>query len=119
FSLSKILHTIKSFTSNRINKLERSAGSLWENESSDRMIRSESDLQEKFNYITRNPWDAEVVTPKEDYPWVWYPQAEFKKEKFAASFREQQAGSLRSPEGKSRSDATPQIVVGTHALLYE
>src|SRR5947207_1193482 len=119
FPLSRILHSIKSFTSNQINKIERAKSPVWETESFDRMIRSESDLQEKFNYITRNPWAAGVVTPKEDYPWVWYPEAEFKKEKFAASFREQQAGSLRSPEGKSRSDATPQIVVGTHALLYE
>jgi ATP-dependent DNA helicase RecG len=60
-----------------------------------------------------------VVTPKEDYPWVWYPEVEFKKEKFAASCREQQAGSLRSPEEERRNNPAPQIIVGTHALLYE
>ena len=119
FSLSKILHSIKSFTSNQINKVERSSGPIWEGESFDRLIRSESDLQEKFNYITRNPWEAGVVTPKEDYPWVWYPEVEFKKEKFAASCREQQAGSLRSPEEERRNNPAPQIIVGTHALLYE
>jgi RecG-like helicase/REP element-mobilizing transposase RayT len=119
FSLSKILHSIKSFTSNQINKVERSSGPIWEGESFDRLIRSESDLQEKFNYITRNPSEAGVVTPKEDYPWVWYPEVEFKKEKFAASCREQQAGSLRSPEEERRNNPAPQIIVGTHALLYE
>ena len=119
FSLSKILHSIKSFTSNQINKVERSSGPIWEGESFDRLIRSESDLQEKFNYITRNPWEAGVVTPKEDYPWVWYPEVEFKKEKFAASCREQQAGSLRSPEEERRNNPAPQIIVGTHSLLYE
>ncbi len=119
FSMSRILHSIKSFTSNQINKIERSNGPVWESESFDRMIRSERDLQEKFNYITRNPWDAGVVTPKEDYPWVWYPDVKFKNEKFAASCREQQAGSLRSPAKEPCSDLTPQIVVGTHALLYE
>ena len=120
FSLSKILHSIKSFTANQINKVERSTAPVWENESFDRMIRSESDLQEKFEYITRNPWEAGVVTDKEDYTWVWYPEAEFDKDRFAAGCRERQAGSLPSPaEAHTDRDTTPQIIVGTHALLYE
>jgi RecG-like helicase/REP element-mobilizing transposase RayT len=119
FSLSKILHSIKSFTSNRINKIERSTSPLWESESFDRLIRSESDLQEKFEYITRNPWNAEVVTRQEDYMWVWYPEVEFSKNRFAAGCREQQAGSLRSPAEESVCNTTPQVIVGTHALLYE
>ena len=36
------------------------------------MIRSEADLQEKFEDIVRNPWDAEVAAPTEDYEWIWY-----------------------------------------------
>src|SRR5947207_3053182 len=115
FSLSKILHSIKSFTANRINKIERSNAPVWENESFDRMIRSERDLQEKFEYITRNPWDAGIAKPKEDYRWVWYPRP--RQEEFAAGCRERQAGSLRSP-AEDRNNA-PQIIVGTHALLYE
>ena len=123
FSLSKILHTIKSFTANRINKIENAKGAVWESESFDRMIRSESDLQEKFQYITRNPWDAGVVKPGADYPWVWWPEmgADARTSKdapqgFAASCREGQAGSLRSPEVSSD---IPHIIIGTHALLYE
>ncbi|MEY2498744.1 MAG: ATP-dependent helicase RecG, partial [Verrucomicrobiota bacterium] len=117
FSLSKILHTIKSFTANQINKVEKTSGVVWETESFDRLIRSESDLQEKFEYITRNPWDAAVVKPGIEYPWVWYPEMERGSaanapEDFAASCREAQAGSLRSP-------SEPHIIVGTHALLYE
>ena len=119
FSLSKILHSIKSFTSNKINKLERSSGPVWEGESFDRLIRSESDLQEKFKYITRNPWDAKVAAHHEDYPWVWYPEVEFKRAKFAAGCRERQAGSLSSPADYLVRDTAPQIIVGTHALLYE
>jgi RecG-like helicase/REP element-mobilizing transposase RayT len=121
FSLSKILHTIKSFTANRINKIEHAKEPVWETESFDRMIRSESDLQEKFQYITRNPWDAGLVRPAADYPWVWWPEmvADARTSKdaphsFAASCREGQAGSLRSP-----SNNAPDIIVGTHALLYE
>jgi RecG-like helicase/REP element-mobilizing transposase RayT len=117
FSLSKILHSIKSFTANRINKIEKVNEPVWKAESFDRMIRSESDLQEKFEYITRNPWDAGIVAPGEDYRWVWYPRIEFNNDKFAPGCRERQAGSLRSP-AQDRGDA-PHFIVGTHALLYE
>jgi RecG-like helicase/REP element-mobilizing transposase RayT len=117
FSLSKILHTIKSFTANQINKVEKESSAVWETESFDRLIRSESDLQEKFQYITRNPWDAGAVKPGIEYPWVWYPEmergsSENSSEDFAASCRGAQAGSLRSP-------SEPHIIIGTHALLYE
>ncbi len=76
YSLTQILHTLKSFTAHKINELEEKGGPVWERESFDRLIRSESDLQEKFNYITRNPWDAGVVGHDEDYPWVWFPARE-------------------------------------------
>ncbi|PYK60212.1 MAG: hypothetical protein DME43_06310 [Verrucomicrobia bacterium] len=117
FSLSKILHSIKSFTANRINKIEKVNEPVWESESFDRMIRSESDLQEKFEYIMRNPWDAGIAKPTDDYPWVWYPRS--KPEEFAASCRERQAGSLRSPTEEAGNKNAPQIIVGTHALLYD
>ncbi len=116
FSLSKILHSIKSFTANRINKVKNATEAVWETESFDRVICSESDLQEKFQYITRNPWDAGAVKQGEDYRWVWYPGG-YKPGEFAASCREQQAGSLCSPE--SSRDEAPLIIIGTHALLYE
>jgi cobalamin-dependent methionine synthase I len=76
YSLTEILHTLKSFTAHKINELEEKSGPVWERESFDRVIRSESDLQEKFNYITRNPWDAGVAQPGEDYPWMWFPGKE-------------------------------------------
>ena len=117
FSLSKILHSIKSFTANRINKVENRSEPVWETESFDRLIRSESDLQEKFHYITRNPWDAGVVEPDQDYRWVWYPGS-YKAQEFAASCREGQAGSLCSPDQTPGGDV-PQIIIGTHALLYD
>ena len=104
FSLSKILRSIKSFTANRINKIEKVNEPVWESESFDRMIRSESDLQEKLEYITRNPWDAGIATPSEDYRWVWYPGP--RQEEFAAGCRQRQAGSLRSP-AEDRGGRTP------------
>jgi 5-methyltetrahydrofolate--homocysteine methyltransferase len=73
YSLTEILHTLKSFSAHKINELEEKNGAVWERESFDRLIRSESDLQEKFNYITRNPWETGVARSGEDYPWVWFP----------------------------------------------
>ena len=118
FSLSTILHSIKSFTATQINKVENTRKSVWETESFDRLIRSETDLREKFEYITRNPWDTGVVKQSEDYRWVYYPGRAHAQE-FAASYREQQAGSLCSPEQRPVARDEPQIIVGTHSLLYE
>ncbi len=73
--LAETLQTLKSVSSHRINKAAGSKGNrVWENESFDRLIRSESDLEEKFDYICRNPWDAGVVSPGEDYAWLWTPE---------------------------------------------
>ncbi|MFN2477194.1 MAG: helicase-related protein, partial [Chthoniobacterales bacterium] len=77
---------------------------------------SEGDLHEKFAYITRNPWDANIVLEEEEYAWVWSPDAGgggSGAKMFAAGTSERQAGSLRSPEGRQH------IIIGTHALLYE
>ena len=70
--LAEILQTLKSVSSHRMNKAAGAKGSrVWENESFDRVIRSERDLEEKFDYICRNPWDAGVASPGEDYAWLW------------------------------------------------
>src|SRR5581483_5460485 len=86
YSLSEILHTIKSFTAHEIAKIDKRKGPVWETESFDRLIRSESDLQEKFEYITRNPRDAGAADAGHDYPWMWYSGIENSKS-FAASRR--------------------------------
>src|SRR6202045_1873781 len=72
WSLGELVGSIKSFTAHEINKREQSKGSIWEEEWHDRLVRSEKDLEEKFAYITRNPWDVGVATMSEDYAWVWW-----------------------------------------------
>ena len=124
FSLSKILHSIKSYTATRINRIDECEESVWESESFDRVIRSETDLHEKFEYITKNPWDSGVARPGEDYLWVWSQDSSCDETTgvIAAGCRDEQAGSLRSPEngrGKRLSPDHPQVIVGTHALLYD
>ena len=105
---------MKSFSAHQINKLEKPKGAVWEQESFDRMIRSERDLQEKFEYITRNPWDAESLEGGEDYPWVWRP---------GRPLELRRAGTARTARRTACAACAPRrqgkSFVGTHALLYE
>lgn len=76
-SLGEILNGIKSTTAHKINKAANVTGlHVWEKESFDRMIRTNADLEEKFHYICRNPWDNGVVTSSEAYKWLWTPDAQ-------------------------------------------
>jgi alanyl-tRNA synthetase len=76
YPLGEILHGIKSTTAHKINKAAGVTGvHVWEEESFDRLMRSESDLEEKFHYICRNPWDNGVVSLAENYRWLWTPDA--------------------------------------------
>ncbi len=77
YSLTEILQPIKSATSHKILKMRREVLNnqniihLWEKESFDRLIRSESDLQEKYEYILMNPIKDGLVSSAEDYRWTW------------------------------------------------
>jgi alanyl-tRNA synthetase/REP element-mobilizing transposase RayT len=73
WSLSEILQGIKSASAHNINRASGNKEHVWEKESLDRTIRGESDMEEKFHYICRNPWDAGVVPITENYPWLWTP----------------------------------------------
>lgn len=53
--LGGILHSIKSFASNRVNETLGRAGSLWLDESFDRIVRDQAEFLEKWNYIRLNP----------------------------------------------------------------
>ena len=125
FSLTEILHTVKSFTAHEINKLENREGALWEAEWFDRMIRSQSDLEEKWNYILRTPWAEGGVKEGEEYPWVWFagvevvsPGVEPRRDS-PAGRRRGQASGLCSPEVQPLPETEPHLLIGTHALLYE
>jgi REP element-mobilizing transposase RayT len=90
--LSELMHSIKSFSAHRINELENKTGGVWEKERFDRYIRSDRDLQEKFHYILRNPWDSGVAKQNQDYPWVWTQDDDARKE---SSFRRDAETSTR------------------------
>ena len=101
WSLTQILRGIKSSTAHRINKAGQRTGPVWDRESFDRLIRSESDLHEKFDYITRNPWDSEAVREGEDYPWLWTPETPRR------SASESTRGACAPQTTRERSDDSP------------
>jgi REP element-mobilizing transposase RayT len=53
--LEDILQTWKRYSAREINKLRGKAGSLWQREYWDRLIRSEKQLEWTRNYIRKNP----------------------------------------------------------------
>jgi REP element-mobilizing transposase RayT len=90
--VSELMHSIKSFSAHKINEVEKKAGAVWEKERFDRYIRSDRDLEEKFHYILRNPWDSRVAKQNEDYPWVWTQDDDVREE---SSFRRDAETSTR------------------------
>ena len=120
WSVAELMQFLKIvYAAHEINKLQKTSGSVWEKESFDRLIRSDRDLAEKFHYILRNPWDAGVAGQNEDYPWIWTQDDECAQSgsSFGAMRQPARCRRVRSPDGSQAAD--PQIIVGTHALLYE
>jgi putative transposase len=55
YDLSEIMHSIKSFSSSQINKMENKIGrTLWLSESYDTIVRTEKDFWIKMRYIEKN-----------------------------------------------------------------
>ncbi|HEX4697165.1 MAG TPA: DEAD/DEAH box helicase [Candidatus Udaeobacter sp.] len=147
WSIAELMQSIKSFTAHEINELQKTSGPVWEKESFDRLIRSDRDLQEKFHYILRNPWDSGVATQNDDYPWLWTQDDEVRNSLGSApvpgagavvsTARTFETAPLHEKSSSSRDATThtrdayapkseeslgqhePHIIVGTHALLYE
>jgi ATP-dependent DNA helicase RecG len=112
--LNELLQSIKSFSAHAINEIEGKRGPVWQKERFDRYIRSGRDLEEKFHYILRNPWDAGVAKQNEDYSWIWTQDDQARNERL---FRRDAETSTRDACATESNE--PQIIVGTHALLYE
>jgi putative transposase len=60
--LQDILHSVKRFSSNQINKTENREGTLWQKESFETTIRDETHLNFAIEYTLQNPVKASLVT---------------------------------------------------------
>ena len=92
------------------------------------MIRGDTDLEEKFHYICRNPWDSGVVPPTENYRWLWTAASSGSAPASGASDRAPAVGpaSTNSPEGSregagtsARGGRAPQISGEFAFKLYD
>ena len=70
FTMSRIIHTWKSWSAHKINTLLGRAGRLWQIEYFDRLIRDHKHFTEVFNYIIYNPVSAGLCTSPLDWPFV-------------------------------------------------
>ncbi|MCI0706532.1 MAG: transposase [Ignavibacteriae bacterium] len=71
YDLSRIMKGIKGVSANKINRMRKTKGSIWLNESFDRIIRNQKEFDEKFNYMLNNPVKKELTLD----PWTyqgWY-----------------------------------------------
>jgi len=71
FNLTEILHSVKSFSSQKINQQRKESGSLWQAESFDRIVRDEAEFLEKWQYLRNNPLKTDLALYPEDYPWLY------------------------------------------------
>jgi alanyl-tRNA synthetase/REP element-mobilizing transposase RayT len=116
FSLGEIMHGIKSTTAHKINKAAKVTGvHVWEEESFDRLMRSDAELEEKFHYICRNPWDNGVVPLTENYCWLWTPDAPVASRAPEVS----REGAGNDARGGRAPEAAPQISGEFAFKLYD
>jgi putative transposase len=55
YSLSRIMKGMKGASANLLNKARNSTGSVWQDESFDRILRDLDELDEKLQYMFNNP----------------------------------------------------------------
>jgi len=76
YSVSEIMHSLKSFTSHEANKVLGRTGSFWYKEYFDRYIRDGKHFRSVVRYIEENPVKARLCENPEDWE---YSSAYFKK----------------------------------------
>jgi len=74
--LSRIMKGIKGVSARLINTARGSAGRVWQDESWDRIVRDQAELDEKLQYVLNNPVKRELVNDPWDYPWTFIRDAE-------------------------------------------
>ena len=99
--LGELLHSIKSYSSQQVNRLLGRRGSLWLDESFDRIMRHRREFEEAWQYIETN---AERAGLGPNYPWLWKSAAEF-----------EEAG-LVEDSGEHRREAGATNIAENHRL---
>ncbi|MEZ6126994.1 MAG: transposase [Planctomycetaceae bacterium] len=68
YSLSRVMKGIKGVSARLINQHRNRTGTIWQDESWDRIVRDQAEFEEKLNYMADNPVKAELVKHIDHYP---------------------------------------------------
>ncbi len=68
-ALSRIMHSLKSYTATKANGLLGRRGAFWQDESYDHWIRNAAESSRVVEYIEQNPVKAGLVAAADDWPW--------------------------------------------------
>ena len=72
WDLSNLMHSVKSYSANEINKVENQRGeAVWQSETYDHIIRDLAEYQRLLSYIAYNPVKAELSASPWAYRWFW------------------------------------------------
>jgi REP element-mobilizing transposase RayT len=66
-SLASVIHSWKSFSAKQANSIRGSAGSFWQREYYDHLVRDENEFEHAIYYVGDNPTKAGL----QNWPWVW------------------------------------------------
>jgi REP element-mobilizing transposase RayT len=61
YELEDVLHSVKSYTANQINRTLKRSGTLWMEESHDHIVRDGEELLRIQSYIRANPEEAKLA----------------------------------------------------------
>ena len=70
-SLSSTMHSLKSYTAQKINNLLQKEGPFWQRHYHDHAVRKDEDLNSVVLYVLHNPVRAGLIDDFHDYPF-WY-----------------------------------------------
>jgi len=69
--LNRIMKGIKGGSAREINRLSGTRGAIWQAESFDHLLRNCESIEEKVEYVCRNPVRKGLAAQPEEYPWLW------------------------------------------------
>lgn len=71
FALSRIMKGIKGVSAMLVNESRQATGSIWQDESYDRIMRDEQEALKMARYLLDNPRRSGLVEQPEDYPYLF------------------------------------------------
>ncbi|MBX3321724.1 MAG: transposase [Phycisphaeraceae bacterium] len=71
YTLPALMHSIKSYSSQEIQKMRGQSGSLWQREYYDRIIRGQEQQERTYRYIEENPVKEGLVEKPGEYLFLW------------------------------------------------